>query len=165
MSQTPTFPFQPNEGPGPNFRQAPIPKVKDIVFQYENANTITNTQLLPSFSMAVNAPPQVNDMDFSYEDEQTMTKLTDLQLYLEQQPKFEEPSSDDDSSKSLESMDQGQEDSTNDVPMKLRQGPRNKYRSYHLDQWQSLLDTVTNRLGQISVSEASKLVGIKERTG
>ncbi|KAG0008898.1 hypothetical protein BGZ82_004366, partial [Podila clonocystis] len=171
MSQQPSFQFQPTKGPGPNFRTAPASSVKEIVFQLENASTLTNPQVPPNYVMASNSQSTENDMGVSYSDT-TMTKLTDLPSYLDRQTK-KEPSlvsdstdSDSDSGDSggtsVEAMD---EDDVDHVPAKVKRGPRDKYRSYQPNQWQSVVDNITLHLGQISISEASRLAGINERTG
>ncbi|KAG0007938.1 hypothetical protein BGZ81_004472, partial [Podila clonocystis] len=111
-------------------------------------------------------------MDVSY-DNPTMTQLTNLSSYLGRQPQKEEPSSetdsdhnDDDSEGSgAEPMDEDGEGTTEPKPVKVKRGPRSKYRSYQPSQWQAVVDTITNRFGLITISEASRLAGIHERTG
>ncbi|KAG0008759.1 hypothetical protein BGZ81_003892, partial [Podila clonocystis] len=104
MSQPSSFQFEPPEGPGSNFRQAPIPNVRSLVFQIESAHSVADPQILPNYSMATNTFSKGNDMDISYANQPTMIKLSNLSSYLEQQMKKEEESDDSDGSGAVEPM-------------------------------------------------------------
>ncbi|KAG0317215.1 hypothetical protein BG000_004602, partial [Podila horticola] len=142
MSQPTSFQFQPTKGPGHDFRAAPTPHVKNIVFQIESANTVANPHLPPRFFMATNSPQLGNDMDKEEPFSETDSDHSD----------------DDSDGSGAEPMDEDGEGTTEPKPVKVKRGPRTQPEA-------SRCRYITNCFGLITISEASRLAGIHERTG